>query len=100
MKESFLQAKIIQFCKESNITCFKIEQANTNGVPDLIVTVEGGVTAYIETKTTDTGKLSPIQKEVRDELLGKNALYFVIDTYIDALAVLYRMRHYYKLGAK
>jgi len=77
MIEKKLQQKILQFCRKNNILAVKVDSTSTTGWPDLTVIAPGGRVLFVELKTP-TGRLSPMQKAIGQELNQKGAEYHVI----------------------
>ena len=88
--EADLQKKCINHCKALNILAYKVEAASQRGFPDLLLVFPHGHVTFCELKSPKgTGKLSPWQIRVRQQLRNNNADIFTTDSFaqfIDAVA--------------
>lgn len=60
MKESQIEARLVQGVKALGGRAYKFVSPGNTGVPDRLVVLPGGRAIFVELKT-DTGKLSPMQ---------------------------------------
>ena len=69
MLEKTIERKFAAALRARGAMAWKFTSPGRQGVPDRIVLMPGGKVAFVELKT-DTGKLSPMQKVVQEQLRG------------------------------
>lgn len=72
MRESQIEARLVQGVKAKGGLCFKFTSPGTPGVPDRIVITPAGRVCFVELKT-EIGRLANIQKWVIGEMQKRGA---------------------------
>ena len=67
MLEKTIERRFVTALRERGASAWKFVSPGRQGVPDRIVLMPGGKVAFVELKT-ETGKLSPVQKVVQEQL--------------------------------
>lgn len=77
--EKWIEKALQDFVTGHGGTAIKLSDPVKNGLPDRLVLWPGGVTEFVELKSTGK-KPGPMQRLVRDEILKLGFRYTVIDT--------------------
>lgn len=85
--ERVLQKKIIEYFKKLSIIAVKVDSTSVRGWPDLVVVAPCGQVSFIEIKTK-TGRLSPHQQRIHEQLAKQGASIHVIRS-LDAAKALF-----------
>jgi hypothetical protein len=77
MRESQIEARLVQGVKARGGLCLKFTSPGTSGVPDRIVITPDGRVCFVELKT-EIGRLAKIQQWVIGEMRERGADVFVV----------------------
>jgi Holliday junction resolvase len=80
MREASIERKVVDYCREHGILCYKFVSPNQRGVPDRILVLPGGQVIFVELKAP-TGSCTKLQLHEQKKLTDHNAEVWVVNNF-------------------
>jgi Holliday junction resolvase len=80
MLEKSIERRVVDYCREHGILCYKFVSPNQRGVPDRILVLPGGQVIFVELKAP-TGSCTKLQLHEQKKLTDHNAEVWVVNNF-------------------
>jgi len=78
MNEKVIEHKVCEYAKSKGMLAYKASSIARRGFPDRLFLCKGGISFYIEFKST-TGQLTVLQRKTINELIDYGQMVYVVN---------------------